>query len=142
MIEEPDLVCGDDPAPWIHKPPGVYELRCTGYKFERVRMYGAAWKLRLTFRFMNTEKNEHVCGFYHLGREAKPKIGRKSRYFADWVIANGGTLPRRGASMSPRKFVGHVFKCTVRDVTNSVSGGKHPKEGVYSTVSGILEMCA
>jgi hypothetical protein len=89
------------------------------------------------------DSNRTICKFYHLGCGPAPKIGRKSAYFRAWVIANGGKLPRRGASMAARKFVGHVFSCEVRDVVRTLEPAtQHPKEAIYSTVAKLLELCA
>ena len=109
----------------------------------RVRMFGNAWKLRLMFKFMDTENKQTIAKFFHMGCASQPKIGRKSEYFRAWVIANGGKLPRKGASMSARKFVAHVFRCEVRDVTRTLEPGmSHSEDAIYSTVAKILELCA
>jgi hypothetical protein len=140
--EEPELICSEEPAPWERYRPGIYELRCTSYKFERVKMYGNSWKLRLMFQFMDIEHKERIAKFFHMGREAKPIPRRKSEYFRAWVLANGGALPRKGTSMSPRKFVGHVFRCEVRDVTRTCDPDvNHSVDAIYSTVAKILEVC-
>jgi hypothetical protein len=140
---EPEIICADDPAPWPRYKPGMYDLRCTGYEFVRVRMYGNSWKLRLHFRFMDMEHTGRVCKFFHMGNESKPKAGRKSEYFRAWILANGGRLPRKGAALSPRKFTGHVFKCVIQDVRRTLDPGvNHGEEGIYSTVAKIVELCA
>lgn len=139
---EPELICDEEPAPWERHKPGIYDLRCTSYKYDRVRMYGNSWKLRLMFQFMDTEHPRRIAKFFHMGCDAKPKAGRKSEYFRALVVANGGVLPRRGKSMSPRKFVGHVFRCEVRDVTRTLDPGvNHSTDAIYSTVAKILELC-
>jgi hypothetical protein len=139
---EPELICAEEPAPWERYKPGSYDLRCTSYKYERVRMYGNSWKLRLMFQFMDMEHPRRIAKFFHMGCKAKPEAGRKSEYFRAWIVANGGVLPRKGTSFSPRKFVGRVFRCEVRDVTRTLDPSfNHSADAIYSTVAKILELC-
>ena len=140
---EPELICAENPAPWPRYKPGTYDLRCISHEFVRVKMFGKHWKLRLMFRFMDGETKGRIAKFFHMGDGDNPKAGRKSEYFRAWVTANDGRLPRKGAQMSPSRFVGSVFRCTVRDVTRTIDPKiKHAPEGVYSVVDKILELCA
>lgn len=142
-VSEPELICDEDPAPWPRHKAGEYDLRCTSYEFVQVRMFGKHWKLRLMFRFMDMGKTGRIAKFFHMGDGPKPKAGRKSEYFRSWVIANNGRLPRKGAPMSPRAFMGHIFRCEVRDVTRTIDPKiNHAPEAVYSVVSKILELRA
>jgi hypothetical protein len=105
-------------------------------------MFGNIWKLRLLFHFVDMENTGKIAKFFHFGAESKPKAGRKSEYFRAWVIANNGKLPRRGASMSPRKFTGHIFRVEVRDVIRTSDPKiNHSPDAVYSIVGRILELC-
>jgi hypothetical protein len=141
-VTEPELICDDEPAPWKRHKPGTYDLRCLSYKYEQVRMYGNSWKLRLTFQFMHTEHRERIVKFFHMGTGPKPRASRNAEYFRAYVIANGGLLPRKREQWSPRKFVGRVFRCEVRDVTRTIDPNVNHSEGaIYSTVGKIMELC-
>ena len=123
--------------------PGIYTLRCTAYKIERVKMYGGAWKLRLLFTSADPhlQCRSELCKFFHLGTGEQPHIGRKSAYLHAWTLANNGQPPRKGASMSPRKFVGKIFRCQVGDVTRTADPKRsHAPAVIYSTVSAILDL--
>lgn len=144
--EEIALVA-DDPAPYPRIAERDYDALCIGHKTERVRMYGGAWKLRLTFRIMELDPMVEVAKFFHLGLGPKLKIGRKSQYWAAWTLANGGKPPSRGKTMTPRIFQGKVFRVRVRDVRNRWDNNKqgvarlHADSEVYSTVTEIIERC-
>ena len=67
------------------------------------------WGLRLEFVL---DPNEQVSVFYSLGENRRRKIGTRSKYFKDWVRANGGP-PKHGQEMSPAVFVNPEIGYTV-----------------------------
>ena len=130
----------EDPAPYARIAPGAYLARCLSQKLERVRMYGGAWKLRLVFQIIDLDQNPKLALFFHLGTGQKPHAGRKSKYWAAWITANAGQLPRRGQTMTPRLFVGKAFMVRVDCVQKRWDSGKHSEGEVYSTIKDILEL--
>jgi hypothetical protein len=144
--QEIELVA-EDPAPYPRIAERDYDAQCIGHKLERVRMYGGAWKLRLTFRIMEIDPVVEVAKWFHLGLGSKVKIGRKSQYWAAWTIANGGKPPGRGKTMTARIFEGSIFRIRVRDVRKRWDHNKqgaerlHTDSEIYSTVTEIIERC-
>ena len=61
----------------------------------------------------------------------KPFAGRRSRYFAEWIRANG-IAPTRGDRLSPRVFVGRMTRVEIGDTDPT----KSPVP--YSVVRKIL----
>ena len=80
-------------------PPGDYVARCTGFQGPQwVRAFGR-WGLRLDF--VLDPEEQAVSAFYSLGENRNAfKFGTRSKYYKDWVRANGGP-PKRGQEMSP-----------------------------------------
>src|ERR1017187_9699885 len=79
-------------------PPGEYRAVCVGWQGpEWVRAY-RRWSLRLEFSLLTD--GTLVSAFFNLGCDAEePHIGRRSRFYAAWCIANG-EAPRRGQRMA------------------------------------------
>jgi len=98
-----------------------------------------AWKTLLRFRIIDS--GQEVCGFFNLGRRPKPHVGRRSRYWAAWTLANGAP-PRKRQVMTARVFRGKVFRVKVEDVTRSGDGKRHSKSAIYSTVKDVLDRVA
>jgi hypothetical protein len=79
--------------------PGRYLVR--GLKVqgpEWVRAF-SRWSIRIEFATVHEPGG--VSAFFNLGSDRlKQYIGRQSKYFQAWTLANGG-LPRKGEQMSP-----------------------------------------
>lgn len=134
----PALVWNGPELPRI--PPGEYTGRCTGFQGpEWVRTFGR-WGLRLEFALDPDE--QIVSAFYSLGEDRKTyKIGTRSKYFRDWVRANGGP-PRHGQEMSPEIFLNPELGFTVH-VSDTVKDGEGVAKDdalVYSRIDRILEV--
>jgi hypothetical protein len=138
--EEDFAPIAEEPAPYVRSASGEYLARCTSRKLERLRIYGGAWKLRLMFQIIDLDQNPTLAKFFHLGRGDRPNAGRKSNYWPAWIIANGGQMPRRGQTMSPRVFLDKNFLVRVADVQKRWDHAKHVDGEIYSTVAEILEL--
>jgi hypothetical protein len=83
--------------------PGRYLVR--GLKVqgpEWVRAF-SRWSIRIEFATVHEPGG--VSAFFNLGSDRlKQYIGRQSKYFQAWTLANGG-LPRKGEQMSPEKRI-------------------------------------
>lgn len=117
---------------------GEYTARCVGFQGpEWIRAF-RRWGLRLDFVLDPDEQTLSV--FYSFGEDRKaPKIGARSKYFKDWVRANGGP-PKRGQAMSPSDLVNAEIAYTVC-VSDSVKDeeGKMKDEAlVYSRIERIV----
>jgi hypothetical protein len=129
----PEPVCDVDPYP--RYAPGVYEVRCVRARVYRDPQF-KCWKCLVEFQFLNDEAK--VVGFFNMGTGEKPKAGRRSRYYAAWVMANG-EMPKKRQVVSCRVFEGKIFKVRVEDIATRHDGGEHPEAAIYSTVKEILK---
>ena len=121
-------------------PPGEYPARCVGYQGpEWVRAFGR-WGLRLNFVLVPEEQG--VSAFYSLGESRKAfKFGTRSKYFKDWVRANGDP-PRHGQEMSPAVLVNPEIGYIVRvgDAVKDSEGAVKDEALVYSRIDKIIEV--
>ena len=101
------------------------------------------WSVRLEGHFMD-EPGEISC-FMNLGnRREAPYVGKRSRYYKAWTVANGDS-PQPGA-MSPEIFLDKCFLVLVQDSTQgpdfSENGERKLKASgdIYSHISEIREL--
>jgi hypothetical protein len=73
---------------------------------------------------------ETIPMWFNGGTGDKPKAGRRTLYFSEWVRANGGPPPRNDR-LPPKVFVGRMAKVKVADTTK----GALP----YSVIRQIIE---
>jgi len=118
--------------------PGEYVARCTGFQGpEWIRAFGR-WGLRLDF--VLDPEEQAVSAFYSLGENRNAfKFGTRSKYFKDWVRANGGP-PKRGQEMSPAVLANPEIGYTVRvgDALKDSEGAVKDDALVYSRIDSIL----
>lgn len=134
--EIPALVWEGAERPRI--PPGEYTARCTGFQGPQwVREFGR-WGLRLDF--VLDPEEQAVCAFYSLGENRNAfRIGPRSKYFKDWVRANGAS-PKPGQEMSPAVLVNPEIGYTVHvgDAAKDGEGVVKDDALVYSRIDKIL----
>lgn len=120
--------------------PGEYTARCTGFQGPEWIIQFGRWGLRLEFTL--DPDNERISAFYSFGEDRNaPKIGARSKYYKDWVRANGGP-PQYGQDISAALFVNPelAFTVQVNDATkDSENAAKHPAL-VYSLIEKILDV--
>jgi hypothetical protein len=114
--------------------PGRYLVR--GLKVqgpEWVRAF-SRWSLRVEFATVHEPGG--VSAFFNLGSDRlKQYIGRQSKYFQAWTLANGGP-PRKGEQMSPHVFLeGQFFLVTVEDSRLKTDGTEKADAEVYSRIT-------
>jgi hypothetical protein len=83
-----------------------------------------------------------VSAFYNFGNDpAKPRIGRRSRFYAVWSLANG-EMPRKGQQMELGTFTDPALLYLVRvaDATKDGKDAAKPDALVYSRVTEILKI--
>jgi hypothetical protein len=134
----PALIWGGADRPRI--PSGEYTARCTGHQGPHWVIAFGRWGLRLEFVLDPDE--QIVSAFYPLGEDrAAPKIGVRSKFYKDWVRANGGP-PRHGQAMSPEVFVNPEIGFMVH-VSDAVKDGENSVKDdalVYSRIDKIIEV--
>ena len=70
---------------------------------ELIRRY-RRWSLLVEFQLLSEPEHVRVCAFFNMGQDpARPRVGRNSRYFRAWTMANG-ELPRKGQQMTANTF--------------------------------------
>ena len=117
--------------------PGKYQVR--GVKIqgpEWVRSY-LRWSLRVEFAL--TTEVGNVSAFYNLGSDKDAqRIGRQSRYYKAWVVANRGH-PYKGQMMTPEAFLeGQFFEVEVENCDKDAQGNLKPEAEVYSRITKIV----
>jgi hypothetical protein len=83
-----------------------------------------------------------VSAFFNMGSDPeKPNIGRRSRFYAVWCLANG-EAPRRGQRMELEAFTDPtlVYLVRVADATKDGKDEVKPDALVYSRVTEILKI--
>jgi hypothetical protein len=120
--------------------PGEYQATCTGWQGpEFVRAF-QRWSLRLEFALL--DDGTRVSAFYNLGSDpARPRPGRRSRFYAAWSQANGEP-PCKGQRMTPETFTepGLFYTLQVADAVKDESQKRKPDALVYSRVVNILRI--
>jgi hypothetical protein len=133
----PTLVQRDEPEiewrDYLRIQPGSYFAYCRWAKKYRDRGF-RRWTCLLRFNVLSDDLLRSLgsvpCWLNVSGGE-KPFAGRRSRYFAEWIRANG-TAPTRGDRLSPRVFVGRMTRVEIGDTDLTKSPAP------YSVVRKIL----
>ena len=83
--------------------PGLYFAYCRWAKHYRDPAFHR-WTCLLGFDVLSNDLRPFACVplWLNLSHGEKPHAGRRSRYFAEWIRANG-TAPMRRDRLSPRK---------------------------------------
>ncbi len=128
------LVSRDEPAiewrDYDRIAPGVYRAYCRWASHYRDPEY-KRWTCLLRFDLLADDLVRIVARvplWMNLGEQVRPHAGRRSRYFAEWVRANGGP-PTRQDRLSPRVFRGRMARVEVGDTKG---------DAPYSVVRKIL----
>jgi hypothetical protein len=120
--------------------PGDYQAVCVGWQGPEWCRAFRRWSLRLEFSLLA----ENVClsAFFNMGSDAAgPHIGRRSRFYAVWSMANG-EAPRKGQQMALEAFTDPALLYLVR-VADCAKDGKDtakPNALIYSRVTEILKI--
>jgi hypothetical protein len=133
----PTLVQRDEPEiEWRDYPriqPGSYFVYCRWAKQYRDPGF-RRWTCLLRFNVLSDDLLRSlgcVPCWLNLSGGEKPYAGRRSRYFAEWIRANG-MAPMRGDRLSPRVFIGRMTRVEIGDTDPT----KSPVP--YSVVREIL----
>ncbi len=106
---------------------GDYQAVCLAWQGpEFVRAY-RRWSIRLEFGLLGD--GSCVSAFFNLGNDlAKPHIGRRSRLYKVWCLANG-EAPRKGQQMTPETFTepGLQYTLRIEDSTRDEKQNEKPE---------------
>ncbi|MGH7870121.1 MAG: hypothetical protein ACREP9_21395 [Candidatus Dormibacteraceae bacterium] len=120
--------------------PGDYQAVCTSWQGpEWVKAY-RRWSLRVEFCLLS--EDQCVSAFFNMGNDRRgPDIGRRSRFYAVWSLANGEP-PRKGQQMALEVLTDEGLTYLVR-VADALKDGKDeikPDVLVYSRVTEVLKV--
>jgi hypothetical protein len=110
--------------------PGAYPAYCRWAKRYFDRGF-KRWTCLLRFDVLSSDFMQVIARvpmWLNLGAKDKPHAGRRRRYFAEWVRANGGA-PHRTDRLSPDVFTRRIARVEVADTKS---------DAPYSKVSKIL----
>jgi len=119
--------------------PGRYTVRGVKHQGpEWVRAY-RRWSLRLEFGLVS--EPGVVSAFFNFGSDPSgSRIGRRSRYYKAWVLANG-EHPRKGQVMTPDVFLdGQFIEVEVERCNRDPEGKAKAQAEQYSRVTDILSV--
>src|SRR5574337_259617 len=123
-------------------PEGEYEAVCTGAEIVELYKFGRSRKLFLHFQVYGG-KHAGVRLFLPMTAPAKgDKIGRGSKLYANYLIANGHP-PGRRDRVSLKVFKARLFRVKVKTVCPTFENGRlKPERFHYSIISELLERMA
>jgi hypothetical protein len=126
-------------ADYPRVPEGLYQaiaIRSQGPEW--VRQF-SRWSLLVEFELL--DDGTRVCAFFGMGKDPKaPKVGRHSRFFKAWTLANGDP-PRKGQKMSADVFQeGQTFTIAVKYSRRCSAGKDKTDAELYSVVTEIVKV--
>jgi hypothetical protein len=136
--ESPDLTWQGIELPRV--TPGDYQAVCVAWQGPEWCRSFRRWSLRLEFSLL--AEDTCVSAFFNMGSDATGMhIGRRSRYYAAWSMANGES-PRKGQRMAPETFTepGLTYLVRVADAAKDGKGEMKANALVYSRVTEILKV--
>jgi hypothetical protein len=128
---------------WRHAErfePGVYRgyVRSTHTYWDRVfKRWVCLLQIDLFTDDLSEQLGRATC-FYNLGPAKQPRAGRRSKFWAAWVRANGGP-PKRYERVLPQIFVRRFAKVIVGDTMRDFEQRAVRPDAAYSVVREILE---
>ena len=111
--------------------PGIYRAYCREARIYRDPFY-KRWVCLLRWDVLDNSSQHTIARvpqWFSLGSAEKPHAGRRSKYFAEWIRANGAP-PSRRDRLPCSVFRRRAAKIEVRD-----TNGVFP----YSVVNAILD---
>jgi hypothetical protein len=120
--------------------PGPHRSYSRSAKIYRDKNY-KRWVCAVQFDVL-AENSDEVLGrvtwFLNLGNRDKPNASRRSRYWAAWLKANGGS-PQRRDRLSPRVFTGRMALVELRNTVKNTRQTPVAAADSYSVVHDVRE---
>jgi hypothetical protein len=120
--------------------PGEYPAYCRSAAVYYDRQF-KRWVCAVQFEVLDSSLMNvaaRVTWYLNLGSREKAHIGRRSKYWAAWVKANGGP-PKRGDRVSPRVFQARHALVTVEDTSKNHRQEVIAAEQSYSVIRDVVE---
>jgi len=138
---EDDCFEADDSRPLI--PEGFYKVR--GIKIDKAISHFRTPKMFVTFKITSPAQYEETELFMAInlidtktGKQFK-KVPSGSKYYEQWVIANGNIKPSRKDRMSPVIFINGYFEAYVRTVKPKFKDGTYKPDTFYYSIIDYLK---
>jgi hypothetical protein len=122
-------------------PPGEYQAisrKASQYFDKQFQRWVCAVQFDIVSDSLSMEAIAQLTWFMNLGRHPNPRAGRRSRYWVEWIRANGGP-PKRGDRLSPRVFQGRAAIVRVEYTKKTHDRGPVESELAYSVVRDVIE---
>jgi hypothetical protein len=122
-------------------PPGDYPAISRGaYRYfdGQFKRWVCAVQFDVVSESVSMETVARLTWFLNLGSRAKPRAGRRTRYWAAWIRANGGP-PKRGDRLSPNVFTGRRAIVRVENTAKTHDCGHIESDEAYSVVRDVIE---
>jgi len=136
-----DEFIADDALPLM--PEGIYDVYCTGVE-KGVAHFGSL-KMYLKFKIVNPGQYVDTKLFMAINlintKTGKPfkKVPHGSKYYQQWIIANGNNKPARDDRMSSAIFKNRIFRAVVKTVKPKFPDGTEKPECFYYSVIEYLK---
>lgn len=119
--------------------PGNYQAVFTKWHGPQWVFSFRRWSLRLEFSLLS--EGIIVSAFFNMGGNDQPHIGRRSRFFQVWCMANGD-MPRKGQRMCFETFAepGLIYWVRVDYALKDAQNEQKPDAMVYSRVTHVLKV--
>jgi hypothetical protein len=118
-------------------PAGKYTVRGVAIQGPQWLPNYQRWSLRVEFTLI--DEPILVSTFFNFGSDRnRPQVGRRSKYYKAWVLANG-EHPRRREKMRPDIFLeGQFFEVEVQPSKIDEEGQLKPNAEIYSIVTKLI----
>lgn len=131
----------DDPRPLLEE--GVYEAACVRAEIIEFHRFGKARKIILHFEIVGGAHGGERVFFPMSALKPGGRVGRGSKLYASYLIANGGKPPGRRDRLSLKVFKHKLFRVRLGTAQPRFEDGKlKPQQFHYSIVSELLERLA
>jgi hypothetical protein len=122
---------------------GCYEAACVGAEIIELFKFGRSRKLFLHFEIYSGEYRGVRLFMPMTAPHIGGKVGRGSKLYSSYMIANGGRPPGRRDRLPLRVFRQRLFRVRVKTVRPAFSDGQpKPDRFHYSIVAELLEQLA
>jgi hypothetical protein len=116
-------------------PAGSYGVQCIGVE-KGIFCFGS-FKIFLKFKITNPSIYKDTELFMAMNQYKKVPPG--SKYYEQWVIANGNIRPARQDRMSPAIFKGHFFEAVARIVKPKFKDGAEKHDSFNYSIIDYLK---
>lgn len=135
--ENQDSYVAKEPRPLI--PEGIYQAQCI--KIEKGYSHSSSRKIFIHFEVFNEGELENKVPLFLAMNDPGEKVSPGTKYYQNWVIANGNKAPRRNDRMSLKVFRKGLFLVHVGTVKPTLPESKkeRPECFHYSIVRYIIK---